>query len=88
MLRHGFDLTDHGFLLGEHDFWAKNRMNMYEEIVHIPMFVHDPRAPQVGRIDRLTQAIDLAPSFFDLYGVTPPPETQGARCSGRRPRRR
>jgi arylsulfatase A-like enzyme len=27
--------TDHGFLLGEHDFWAKNRMNLYEEIVHI-----------------------------------------------------
>ena len=25
--------TDHGFLLGEHDFWAKNRMSMYEEIV-------------------------------------------------------
>ena len=35
--------TDHGFLLGEHDFWAKNRMNMYEEIVHIPLFVYDPR---------------------------------------------
>jgi arylsulfatase A-like enzyme len=31
--------TDHGFLLGEHDFWAKNRMNMYEEIAHIPLFV-------------------------------------------------
>ena len=38
--------TDHGFLLGEHDFWAKNRMNLYEEIVHIPLFVHDPRRPQ------------------------------------------
>src|SRR2546430_9648082 len=38
--------TDHGFLLGEHDFWAKNRMNLYEEIVHIPMFAHDPRRPR------------------------------------------
>src|SRR5262249_60942454 len=38
--------TDHGFLLGEHDFWAKNRMNLYEEIVHIPRFVHDPRNSQ------------------------------------------
>ena len=37
--------TDHGFLLGEHDFWAKNRMNLYEEIAHIPLFIHDPRAP-------------------------------------------
>ena len=41
--------TDHGFLLGEHDFWAKNRMNLYEEIVHIPLFVHDPRHPQRRR---------------------------------------
>ena len=41
--------TDHGFLLGEHDFWAKNRMNLYEEIVHIPLFVHDPRAAAAGR---------------------------------------
>ena len=38
--------TDHGFLLGEHDFWAKNRMNLYEELVHIPLFLHDPRAPE------------------------------------------
>ncbi|WEX08670.1 sulfatase [Chelativorans sp. AA-79] len=69
--------TDHGFLLGEHDFWAKNRMNMYEEIVHIPLFIHDPRAPQCGRTGRLTQSIDLAPTFLDLYGVEPPPETEG-----------
>ena len=69
--------TDHGFLLGEHDFWAKNRMNLYEEIVHIPLFIHDPRAPAAGRSDRLTQSIDLAPTFLDLYGVTPPPETEG-----------
>ena len=43
--------TDHGFLLGEHDFWAKNRMTMYEEIAHIPLFVHDPRAPRAGRVE-------------------------------------
>ncbi|MCO5734172.1 sulfatase [Rhizobium sp. SSA_523] len=69
--------TDHGFLLGEHDFWAKNRMNMYEEIVHIPLFIHDPRQPETGRVDRLTQSIDLAPTFLDLYGVAPPAETEG-----------
>ena len=34
--------TDHGFLLGEHDWWAKNRMPLYEEISHIPLFVHHP----------------------------------------------
>ena len=44
--------TDHGFLLGEHDFWAKNRMNLYEEIAHIPLFVHDPRRPRGRRSAR------------------------------------
>lgn len=71
--------TDHGFLLGEHDFWAKNRMNMYEEIVHIPLFVHDPRAPHLDgtRSSSLTQSIDLGRTFLDLYGMAPPPEMEG-----------
>ncbi|WP_413711822.1 sulfatase [Rhizobium sp. Rhizsp82] len=69
--------TDHGFLLGEHDFWAKNRMNMYEEIVHIPLFVHDPRNPGRGRVGRLTQSVDVGPTFLDLYGVNSPEETEG-----------
>ncbi|HEX3882265.1 MAG TPA: sulfatase [Stellaceae bacterium] len=59
--------TDHGFLLGEHDFWAKNRMNMYEEIVHIPLFAHDPRRPRKGRIGRLTQSVDM---HGELYQYT------------------
>ena len=71
--------TDHGFLLGEHDFWAKNRMNLYEEIAHIPLFVHDPRTPAAGtRSARLTQSIDLAPTLLDLFGVAPPRR----RCEG------
>ncbi|TIS55278.1 MAG: sulfatase [Mesorhizobium sp.] len=71
--------TDHGFLLGEHDFWAKNRMNMYEEIVHIPLFVHDPRRPSSAgaRRSALTQTIDLAPTFLDLFGVPAPSKMQG-----------
>jgi hypothetical protein len=70
--------TDHGFLLGEHDFWAKNRMNLYEEIVHIPLFIHDPRKPQPGaRSSVLTQSIDLAPTILDLHGVPPAKEMEG-----------
>ena len=69
--------TDHGFLLGEHDFWAKNRMNMYEEIVHIPLIVHDPRQPAAVRVDKLTQSVDVAPTILDLFGAAPPAECQG-----------
>ena len=70
--------TDHGFLLGEHDFWAKNRMNMYEEIVHIPLFVADPRQPGAtgSRRAALTQTTDLAPTFLDFFGVAPAAEME------------
>ena len=71
--------TDHGFLLGEHDFWAKNRMNLYQEIAHIPLFVHDPRQPRRGgeRISRLTQSTDLCPTFLDLHGARRAPDIEG-----------
>ncbi|MFI5015322.1 MAG: sulfatase [Hyphomicrobiales bacterium] len=70
--------TDHGFLLGEHDFWAKNRMNIYEEVARIPLFVHDPRRPSLGeRSSALTQTIDLAPTFLDLFGVACAAEMDG-----------
>lgn len=71
--------TDHGFLLGEHDWWAKNRMPLYEEISHIPLFIHHPDfASSAGeRRQALTQTIDLMPTICDLFGVEIPPEVQG-----------
>ncbi len=70
--------TDHGFLLGEHDFWAKNRMNLYEEIAHIPLFIHDPRRAKPGaRRGALTQTMDLAATFLDFFGVARPAEMEG-----------
>jgi hypothetical protein len=70
--------TDHGFLLGEHDFWAKNRMNVYQEVAHIPLFLHDPRQPLQGsRCSSLTQSIDIAPTFLDLFGAERPREMEG-----------
>jgi arylsulfatase A-like enzyme len=71
--------TDHGFLLGEHDFWAKNRMNMYEEIVHVPLLIaHPAHAAQAGqRRAALTQTIDFCPTFLDAFGVPPLPEMEG-----------
>lgn len=76
--------SDHGFLLGEHDFWAKNRMNLYEEVAHIPLFLHDPRHPgRAGqRSGALTQTIDIAATFLDLFGAEPPPENEGFSLAG------
>jgi arylsulfatase A-like enzyme len=71
--------TDHGFLLGEHDFWAKNRMNMYEELAHIPLFAwHPDWAAKAGtRRGEITQTMDICPTFLEMFGAAVPPEVQG-----------
>jgi len=71
--------TDHGFLLGEHDWWAKIRMPCYDEIAHIPLFIHHPNfCNQAGTRRRsLTQTIDLMPTILDVFGIKPPTEVEG-----------
>ena len=63
--------TDHGFLLGEHDFWAKLRTPFYEEIAHTPFFIYDPRNPLQGeRRSALVQpSIDLGPTLLEFFGL-------------------
>jgi len=62
--------TDHGFLLGEHDWWGKCRMPFYEEIAHTPFFLWDPRCRKRGeRRKSLVQTIDIAPTLLEYFGV-------------------
>jgi arylsulfatase A-like enzyme len=51
--------TDHGFLLGEHGWWAKTIQPFYNEIAHIPLFIWDPRCGIKGeRRQALVQTIE------------------------------
>ena len=64
--------TDHGFLLGEHDWWAKMRMPWYEELARTPFFVWDPRCPASAGQRRsavVQPALDLGPTLLELFGV-------------------
>lgn len=71
--------TDHGFLLGERDLWGKLIVPVYQEIAHIPLFIHHPgHAAHAGEArGALTQTIDLMPTILDMFGVAPPPEATG-----------
>lgn len=65
--------TDHGYMLGEHEFMAKNYMPAYNEVFHIPLLLHLPHDAHAGeRVNALTQNIDLLPTLRDLYGVELP----------------
>lgn len=70
--------TDHGYMLGEHGFWAKNYMPQYEEIVHTPLFIWDPRAGVRGeRRKAMAQTIDLPVTLLRFFGLEVPPDMQG-----------
>ena len=62
--------TDHGYMLGEHDYMAKNYMPAYNEVFHIPLVVWDPRVQnQPARVSGLTQNIDMFPTLLNYFGV-------------------
>lgn len=71
--------TDHGFLLGEHGWWGKTVMPMYDEIAHTPLFIYDPRMPECGGEHRrsIVQTIDLAPTLLEFFGAEIPRDMQG-----------
>ena len=71
--------TDHGFLLGEHDWWSKNRMPVFDEISRIPLMVYHPEfAEQSGtRRKSLTQSIDIMPTIMELHDHTIPEDVSG-----------
>lgn len=70
--------TDHGLLLGEHDWLGKNVMPLYDETIHTPLFVWDPRTGVAGESrDALVQTIDLGPTLLDAFGLQPTPDMQG-----------
>lgn len=70
--------TDHGFLLGEHDWWAKMFQPVYNEIAHIPLFIWDPRLKKSNvKRKSLVQTIDLAPTLLEYFGVPRPKDMLG-----------
>ena len=70
--------TDHGFMLGEHDWWAKNRMPLYNEIANIPFYFYHPEYKQYSGEQRnvVTQNIDLMPTFMTMHGHNLPKEVK------------
>jgi arylsulfatase A-like enzyme len=70
--------TDHGFLLGEHGWWGKGVMPWFDENIHTPLFLWDPRIGERDtRRSSLVASIDIAPTLLDAFGVDVPPDMQG-----------
>ena len=70
--------TAHGFLLGEHEWWAKVVQPWYSELARTPLFIWDPRSQrQDTAVDSLAQMIDLPATLLEFFGVPLPPHMEG-----------
>jgi arylsulfatase A-like enzyme len=74
-------ITDNGFSLGSHRWVGK--LCPYEECLRVPMVVRYPRLVGPARTDsRLVANIDLAATFAEFAGVTPPARVDGVSLAG------
>jgi len=66
--------SDHGYHLGEHDFWAK--VSLHEESVLVPLIVRVPgKEPAV--CNSFAELLDLYPTISNMCGLEVPERLQG-----------
>jgi arylsulfatase A-like enzyme len=75
--------SDHGDYLGDH--WLGEKELFHEPSVKIPLIIYDPSEGANGTrgttCDELVEAIDLAPTFYEVFGGDP--AQQSHRLEGR-----
>jgi uncharacterized sulfatase len=69
-------MGDHGYHLGEHDWW--NKVTVFELCARAPMMIWVPTAEGMGRETRaIIEFIDLYPTLIDYAGLEAPHKLSG-----------
>ena len=69
-------VSDHGFLMGEHNYWGKT--NLYEKGLQVPLLVSWKGRIETGlETTALVEAVDIFPTLADLAGLEIPEYLEG-----------
>jgi len=69
-------IGDHGYNLGEHNWWNKNVL--FEDSARVPMIaVVEGETKRGTRCSRFVELVDLYPTFADICGLTAPAGLDG-----------
>lgn len=71
--------SDHGYHLGEHDFWAK--VSLHEESAKVPLIISVP-GKRRAVCDSFVELLDLYPTISNVCGLDVPDRLQGLDISG------
>ena len=70
--------SDHGEELYGHNFYFFHSLSIYESVLHVPLIFSLPgRLPRGMTVDTIVESIDLAPTMFELLGLSIPDDFEG-----------
>ena len=68
--------SDNGYHMGEHRLLA-GKLTAFDTDIRVPLVVAGPHVPAGKRVDKLTENVDLFPTFVRLAGITVPDKVEG-----------
>jgi arylsulfatase A-like enzyme len=72
-------VADHGETLYENGHGEGHGDHLFgDEGTHVPLIIYDPRHPAHRHLDGVVRDVDLAPTLYELTGVAPPADLDGA----------
>ena len=72
-----FEMEADQFFCEYYDLTGKNFPPCYDELVHLPFFLHIPSLAEGGECDALCSTVDIAPTLLEMMGLPQPEEMTG-----------